>query len=465
MAEKQKTLKTPVSVKGTGLHTGLNVTLTYNPASENHGYKFQRVDLEEKPIIRAVVENVVDTSRGTTIEENGVRISTIEHALSALYGLGIDNALIEIDAPETPIMDGSAKLFVEAIQKTGITEQKENKKYYVVKEKMVYNNEIDGVELIAFPDDHFSLNVLIDYDSQELKNQFATLNSLDKFEKEIAPCRTFVFLRELEALLNNNLIKGGDLDNAIVIVDKKVSQKELDRLADLFNKPKVKVKPEGVLNNLDLFFNNEPARHKLLDMIGDLSLIGRPIIGRIIATRPGHHANTEFAKKLKQSFMSTEAKDEIPEYDPSKEPVLNINQIKNLLPHRNPFLFVDKIIEMNEDSIVGIKNVTMNENFFTGHFPNEPIMPGVLQIEALAQVGGVLVLSSVDEPEKHSTYFLKIDKVKFKKKVVPGDTLILKMELINPFRRGIALMKAQAFVGDYLVTEAELMAQVIKDKE
>ncbi len=465
MAEKQRTLKNPVSVKGTGLHTGLNVTLTYKPAPENHGYKFQRVDLEEKPIIRAVVENVVDTSRGTTIEENGVRISTIEHALSALYGLGIDNALIEIDAPETPIMDGSAKLFVEAIQKTGITEQKENKKYYVVKEKMVYNNEIDGVELIAFPDDHFSLNVLIDYDSQELKNQFATLNSLDKFEKEIAPCRTFVFLRELEALLNNNLIKGGDLDNAIVIVDKKVSQKELDRLADLFNKPKVKVKPEGVLNNLDLFFNNEPARHKLLDMIGDLSLIGRPIIGRIIATRPGHHANTEFAKKLKQSFMSTEAKDEIPEYDPSKEPVLNINQIKNLLPHRNPFLFVDKIIEMNEDSIVGIKNVTMNENFFTGHFPNEPIMPGVLQIEALAQVGGVLVLSSVDEPEKHSTYFLKIDKVKFKKKVVPGDTLILKMELINPFRRGIALMKAQAFVGDYLVTEAELMAQVIKDKE
>lgn len=464
MAEKQITLKKPVTVKGKGLHTGLNVTLTFKPAPENHGYKLQRIDLEDKPIIKAIVENVVDTSRGTTVEENGVRVSTIEHALAALYGLGVDNALLEIDAPETPIMDGSARMFVDAIKEAGFEEQKENKKYYVVKEKMVYNNEVDGVELMAFPDDHFSLNVLIDYDSQELKNQFATLNSLNLFEKEIAPCRTFVFLRELEALLNANLIKGGDLDNAIVIVDKKVSQEELDRLADLFNQPKVKVKPEGVLNNLELFFSNEPARHKLLDMVGDLSLIGRPIIGRVIATRPGHHANTEFAKKLKQSLKSAQGKEEIPEYDPSKEPVLNINQIKNLLPHRNPFLFVDKIIEMDEDSIVGIKNVTMNENFFVGHFPEEPIMPGVIQVEALAQVGGVLILSKVDEPEKYSTYFLKIDKVKFKRKVVPGDTLILKLELINPFRRGIALMKAQAFVGDYLVTEAELMAQVVKDK-
>lgn len=464
MAEKQKTLKNPVTIEGKGLHTGLNVKLTFKPAPENHGYKFQRIDLDEKPVIRAIVENVVDTSRGTTIEEKGVKISTIEHALAALYGLGVDNALIEIDAPETPIMDGSARLFVEAIKNTGIVEQQENKKYYVVKEKMVYNNEVDGVELIAFPDDHFSLNVLIDYDSQELKNQFATLNNIDQFEKEIAPCRTFVFLRELEALLNANLIKGGDLENAIVIVDKKVSQEELDRLADVFNQPKVKVKPEGVLNNLDLFFSNEPARHKLLDMIGDLSLIGRPIKGRIIATRPGHHANTEFAKKLKQSLKSAQRTEEIPEYDPSKEPVLNINQIKQLLPHRNPFLLIDKIIEINGDSIVGIKNVTMNEPFFAGHFPDEPIMPGVLQIEALAQLGGVLVLSAVDEPEKHSTYFLKIDNVKFKRKVVPGDTLILKSVLINPVRRGIAYMKGQVFVGDHLVTEAELMARIVKDK-
>jgi UDP-3-O-[3-hydroxymyristoyl] N-acetylglucosamine deacetylase/3-hydroxyacyl-[acyl-carrier-protein] dehydratase len=465
MAEKQTTIKESVSVSGKGLHTGLNVTLTFKPAPVNHGYKFQRVDLENKPVVKAIVENVTDTSRGTTIEENGVRISTVEHALSAVYALGIDNVLIEIDAPETPIMDGSAKFFVDAIKKAGIEEQSENRKYYVVKEKLVYNNEIDGVELIAFPDDHFSLNVLIDYDSQELKNQFATLNSLDKFEEEIAPCRTFVFLRELEALLKNNLIKGGDLENAIVIVDRKISQSELDRLAELFNQPKVKVKPEGVLNNLELHFSNEPARHKLLDMVGDLSLIGRPIKGRVIATRPGHHANTEFAKKLKHFFKSDQHKDEIPAYNPSKEPVLNINQIKAILPHRPPFLLVDKIIDMNDESIVGLKNVSMNEGFFVGHFPNEPIMPGVLQIEAMAQVGGVLVLSSVPDPEKYSTYFLKIDNVRFKKKVVPGDTLLLKLELINPVRRGIAHMKAQAFVGDSLVTEAELMAQIVKDKD
>ncbi|NOZ46265.1 MAG: bifunctional UDP-3-O-[3-hydroxymyristoyl] N-acetylglucosamine deacetylase/3-hydroxyacyl-ACP dehydratase [Chlorobi bacterium] len=464
MVEKQKTLKNPISVNGKGLHTGIDVTLTFKPAPENHGYKFQRIDLKEKPIIRAIVENVVDTSRGTTVEEHGARISTVEHALSALYGLGIDNALLEINGPEVPIMDGSAKLFVEAILKAGIAEQKENKKYYVVKEKMVYTNEIDGVELIAFPDDHFSLNVLIDYDSHELKNQFATLNTIKNFEHDIAPCRTFVFLRELEALLKNNLIKGGDLNNAIVIVDRKVSQKELDRLADLFQKPKVKVKPEGVLNNLDLFFSNEPARHKLLDMIGDLSLIGRPIIGRVIATRPGHHANTEFAKKLKLSIKNNHDKNLVPVYDPSKEPALNIKQIEKILPHRNPFLLVDKIIEIGDDYIIGLKNVTMNEGFFVGHFPNDPIMPGVLQVEAMAQTGGVLVLSTVPDPENYSTYFLKIDNVRFKRKVVPGDTLLFRLELMSPIRRGIAQMKAQAFVGNNLVTEAELMAQVVKDK-
>ena len=438
--------------------------MTFHPAPDSHGYVFKRTDLPGKPVINALAEYVVDTSRGTTIEENGVRVSTIEHVLASFAGMGVDNVLVEIDGPETPILDGSSREYVEAIDKTGTVDQATDRKFFVLKEKVEYYDEESGIHIIAYPDKVQSINVLIDYNSKVLGNQYASLEDFHNFKDEIAPCRTFVFLHELEFLVKNNLIKGGDVDNAIVIVDRKMEQEELDRLADLFNKPKVKVQPEGILNNVDLRFPNEPARHKLLDLIGDLALVGRWFRAKIIATRPGHQSNNEFARALRQVMKKAALQKKIPVYNPNVPPLFDINEVKRRLPHRYPFLLVDKVIHMDEKSVVGIKNVTLNEPFFTGHFPEEPIMPGVLQIEAAAQVGGMLVLGTVSDPENYSTYFLKVDKVKFKNKVVPGDTLILKMDLLEPIRRGIALMFAEIFVGNQLVMEGELMAQIVKNK-
>jgi UDP-3-O-[3-hydroxymyristoyl] N-acetylglucosamine deacetylase/3-hydroxyacyl-[acyl-carrier-protein] dehydratase len=465
MADKQTTIANAVKLKGQGLHTGYEVEIHFKPAPENHGYKFQRVDLKEKPIIKAIVDNVVDTSRGTTIEENGIKIHTIEHVMAALKGMKIDNVLIELNGPETPIMDGSSRVYVEEFAKVGIEEQDEDRNYFEIKEKTVFRDEDNQIELIAYPDEQLSINVLIDYNSKVLGHQYASYAQDMDFKKEVAPSRTFVFFHELEFLLRNNLIKGGDLENAIVIMENKVPQEELDRIADLFNKPRVKVKPEGVLNNVDLNYTNEPARHKLLDMIGDLALIGQPIKGRIIAKKPGHHANTQLAKKILKDIRKEASKDYIPSFDPNETPLLNINQIKRFLPHRPPFLLVDKILEMNHSSIVGLKNVTMNEGFFVGHFPNEPIMPGVLQVEAMAQVGGILVLNTVPDPENYVTYFLKIDKVRFKRKVVPGDTVLFRLTLKSPIRRGIVTMSGQAFVGDNIVMEGEMTAQITKNQE
>jgi len=465
MTDKQKTIKKTARLVGKGLHSGVDVEISFHPAPANQGFKFIRTDLPDKPVIHVLAENVVDTSRGTTLEENGVKVATVEHVLASFTGLGIDNALIEIKGPEAPIMGGSSAKFVEAILEAGITELEEEKNYYRITEKIVFSDEENGVDLMIYPDDHLSINVLIDYNSKVLGNQYAILNHLSEFKDEIAPCRTFVFFDELEPLAKKGLIRGGDLDNAIVIMDRVVDQSEVDRIADLFNKPHIKVNSEGVLNNIDLRFPNEPARHKLLDIMGDLALAGQPVIGKIVATRPGHHANTELAKKVRQSIRKSASKKNIPVYDPNVAPILDINQIKKILPHRYPFLLVDKIIYLDDHSIVGMKNLTFNEEFFQGHFPDEPIMPGVLQIEAMVQVGGVLVLSRVEEPKKYSTYFLKIDKVKFKRKVIPGDTLVFKMEMTEPIRRGIVTMFAQAFVGNNLVVEGEFMAQVVKNKE
>jgi UDP-3-O-[3-hydroxymyristoyl] N-acetylglucosamine deacetylase/3-hydroxyacyl-[acyl-carrier-protein] dehydratase len=464
MSEKQKTIKKAVSLTGKGLHTGIDVKITLKPAPENHGFIFKRVDLPEQPTIRAVAENVTDTARGTTLEENGATVATIEHVLAACTGMGIDNIVIEINASEAPILDGSSQKYVEAIAGAGIEDQNADKNYFTPSEKVEYYDEEKGIHIIAYPDEQLSMNVLIDYNSKVLGNQYATLDDLGKFKDEVAPCRTFVFLHELEYLAANNLIKGGDLDNAIVIMDRKVEQEELDRLAELFNKPKIKVKPEGVLNNIDLHFPNEPARHKLLDMIGDLSLIGMPFKGKIIAQRPGHHANTEFARILRQMAKKQKAKKDIPVYDPNTAPIDDIISIQKTLPHRNPFLLVDKIIYRDEKKVVGVKNITMNEPFFVGHFPGEPVMPGVLQIEAMAQVGGLLVLNSVPDPENYLTFFLRVDKVRFKRKVVPGDTLIMRLSLLEPMRRGIAIMYGEGYVGENLVIEGELMAQIVKVK-
>ena len=465
MLVKQRTLQKPVSIRGKGLHTGIEVELTLRPASSNHGYKFKRLDLEGQPVVSAIADYVTDTSRGTTLEVNGVKVCTIEHVLAALWGMGVDNALIEVNGVEMPIMDGSSKFFVEMIKEAGIIELDAVRKYFEVKERIVYADKSRGVEIAIYPDDHFSIDVMIDYNSRTLGHQYAMLTSMDDFEKEIAPCRTFVFLHELETLLKHNLIKGGALDNAIVIVDKPVGQSELDRLAGLFNMPKIQVKPEGILNNLELHFSNEPARHKLLDLIGDFALIGKQIKGRIVATRPGHAANSQMARILRQIIKKEMAKGLIPKYDPNIAPVINIEQIKNILPHRSPFLLVDKIISITETTIIGVKNVTMNEPFFVGHFPSQSVMPGVLIVEAMAQVGGLLVLGTVPDPQNYLTFFLKIDKAKFRKMVVPGDTLVIRMELVGAIRRGIAIMVAHAYVGETLVTEAELTAQIVKVKE
>lgn len=464
MANNQKTIKENISLTGKGLHSGVDVKITFKPAPANYGFKFIRTDLEGNPTVQAIAENVVDTSRGTTLEENGVKVATIEHVLAAFVGLEIDNANIEIEGPEAPIMGGSSKMFVDAILKAGITELKKERNFLKIKEKITFSDEENGVDVMVYPDDHLSFNVLIDYNSKVLGNQYAILDHMPDFQEEISMCRTFVFFHELEFLAKQGLIKGGDIDNAIVIMDRVVDQSEVDRVADLFQKPHIKVNSEGILNNVDLHFPNEPARHKLLDIMGDLALIGQPIIGKVVATRPGHFANTEFAKKVRQEIKRSAAKKKIPVYDPTVSPVMDINEIKRRMPHRYPFLMVDKIIQLDDNSITGIKNITFNEPFFQGHFPDEPVMPGVLQVEAMAQVGGVLVLSKVEDPENYSTYFLKVDKVKFKQKVIPGDTLIFKMEMTEPMRRGIVSMFGQAFVGNKLVMEGEMMAQVIRNK-
>ncbi|MGM9797834.1 MAG: bifunctional UDP-3-O-[3-hydroxymyristoyl] N-acetylglucosamine deacetylase/3-hydroxyacyl-ACP dehydratase [Parabacteroides sp.] len=460
--QKQKTLAASFSLKGKGLHTGLDIEITFHPAPENHGYKIKRTDLEGQPVIDALAEHVVATQRGTVLSKNGVQVSTIEHAMAALYALEIDNCLIEVNAPEFPILDGSARYFAEAIQQVGSVEQNAPRDYYIVKHKIEVKDEESGASLIILPDEKFSVNVLISFDSPVLNNQFATMNDLSEFPSELAASRTFVFVREIEMLLNNNLIKGGDLDNAIVIYDQKLPQESLDKLADMMNVPHLSLNELGYINHNPLVFDNEPARHKLLDVIGDIALIGKPIRGRIIATRPGHKINNQFARMIRKDIKQNEV--QAPVYDPNREPVMDINRIRELLPHRYPFLLVDKIIEIGGNYIVGVKNITANEPFFQGHFPQEPVMPGVLQVEAMAQTGGLLVLNSVDEPERYSTYFMKIDGVKFRRKVVPGDTLIFRLELLAPIRRGISTMKGYVFVGDTLVSEAEFMAQIVKNK-
>lgn len=457
----QKTIKKAVTVKGPGLHTGREVNLTFRPAPVNHGFVFKRSDLDGAPEIPADVKYVTDTSRGTTLEHNGASVQTIEHVLSALVGLEIDNAFVEMDGPESPIMDGSARFFVEALLEAGIEEQNAEKDYFEIESVLSYADPENKIEIIAVPSKDFKVSVMIDFESNVLTSQNANLNKISDYQSQIAPCRTFVFLHELEFLLKNNLVKGGDLNNAIVFVNKAVSQDELDRLAGLFNKPTVAVKSEGILNNLDLHFPNEPARHKLLDVIGDLALAGKPIKGHIIATRPGHKANVEFAKLIRKEIEKS-AQEKIPVYDLNKPPLFDIQGIMRFLPHRPPFLFVDKILEMSKEHVVGIKNVTMNETFFVGHFPDEPVMPGVIQIEAMAQTGGILVMNSVPDPENYLTFFLKIDGVKFRSKVVPGDTLLFKLDLIAPIRRGLCHMRGLAYVGNKIVMEAEMLAQIVK---
>ena len=460
--QKQNTLAASFSLQGKGLHSGLNIEVSFNPAPENHGYKIKRVDLPEQPVIDAVAENVINTQRGTVIGRKDIQISTIEHAMAALYAMGVDNCLIEVNAPEFPILDGSARHYVEEIQKVGLQEQNAARDYYIVKHKVEVKDEETGASIMLLPDDHFCVNTLISFNSPVLNNQFATMNDVKDFPTEIAASRTFVFVRELEMLLQNNLIKGGDLDNAIVIYDQKVSQEALDKLADMMNVPHQNIQELGYINNEPLVFDKEPARHKLLDVIGDIALIGKPIKGRVIATRPGHSINNKLARIIRKQIKLNDV--QAPIYDPNAEPVMDINRIRELLPHRYPFLLVDKIIELGKNYIVGVKNITTNEPFFQGHFPQEPVMPGVLQVEAMAQTGGLLVLNTVDEPERYSTYFMKIDGVKFRQKVVPGDTLILRLELLAPIRRGISTMKGYVFVGDKLVSEAEFMAQIIKNK-
>lgn len=459
---KQRTLKEPFKVHGKGLHTGLVIDAEFCPATENHGYKFKRMDLEGEPEIDALAEYVTATNRGTVISRGDLKVSTIEHALAALYAAGIDNCLIKVNAPELPILDGSAKEYCEKILSTGVVEQDAEKDYYVVKQKIEVRDDTTGSSIVVLPDDDFSIDTMVAFDSPVLTNQFASLDRLDDFSREIGASRTFVFVREIEPLVKGNLIKGGDLDNAIVIYDKPMEQSDLDRLADLMNVPHKNVHEFGYINDTPLTSENEPARHKLLDVLGDLALIGRPLKGRIIATRPGHSINTTFAKKIRREIKHQEV--QAPIYNPNKEPLMDNNRIRELLPHRYPFLLVDKIIEKGTNYIVGVKNITANEPFFVGHFPQEPVLPGVLQVEAMAQTGGLLVLSGLDEPERYSTYFMKIDNVKFRQKVVPGDTLLFHVSYMTELRRGCAMMKGYAFVGEKIVTECEFMAQIIKNK-
>lgn len=459
---KQVTLKDSFTVKGKGLHTGLDIEATFCPAPENHGYKFQRVDLEGEPIIDALAENVVATSRGTVIGRGDAKVSTIEHAMAALYAAGIDNVLVKINAPEVPILDGSAKEYCERIAEVGVIEQNADKNFYVVKQKIEVRDDTTGSSIVVLPDDDFTIDTMIAFDSPVLSNQYATLDSLGDFPKEIGNSRTFVFVREIEPLVKGNLIKGGDLDNAIVIYDSPLPQEELDRLADLMHVPHKRVSEYGYVNEKPLTTENEPARHKLMDVLGDMALIGRPLKGKVIATRPGHTLNAAFAKQIRCEIKRQDI--QAPAYNPNAEPLLDVNAIREHLPHRYPFLLVDKIIEKGQNYIVGMKNVTANEPFFQGHFPQEPVMPGVLQVEAMAQTGGLLVLGAVDEPERYSTYFMKIDNVKFRQKVVPGDTLIFHVSFMTPLRRGCAIMKGYAFVGEKVVCECEFMAQIVKNK-
>ncbi|MCK9159215.1 MAG: bifunctional UDP-3-O-[3-hydroxymyristoyl] N-acetylglucosamine deacetylase/3-hydroxyacyl-ACP dehydratase [Bacteroidaceae bacterium] len=459
---KQKTLKDSFSLSGKGLHTGLDLTVTFNPAPENHGYKIQRVDLEDKPIIDVIADNVTGTQRGTSLTSKSIKVSTIEHGMAALYASGIDNCLIQVTGPEFPILDGSAKYYMDKIEEIGTVEQNAVKDIFIIKSKIEIRDEKTGSSIIVLPDDNFSLNVLISYDSEILSNQFATLENMNNFKDEVAASRTFVFVREIEPLLHAGLIKGGDLDNAIVIYEEKMNQDSFDKLADIMNVPRMNSSNLGYINHKPLVWPNECARHKLLDIIGDLALIGKPIQGRIIATRPGHTINNQFARKIRHEIRQHEV--QAPIYNCNHEPIMDVNRIRQLLPHRYPMQFVDKIIEIGASYIIGVKNITANEPFFQGHFPQEPVMPGVLQVEAMAQVGGLLVLNSINEPERYSTYFMKIDGVKFRRKVIPGDTLIFRVEMLTPIRHGISTMKGYAFVGEALVCEAEFMAQIVKNK-
>lgn len=462
---RQRTIKSDISVSGVGLHTGAKVTLTFKPAPENHGYKFKRVDLPGEPIIDADVDNVTDTSRSTTLSQNGASVSTTEHVLASLVGCDVDNVMIELDGIEVPILDGSSIEFVKALESVGFVEQDADREYYHIPHNIHYSEDDRKVEMVAMPLDDYRFTCMVDYNSPVLGSQHATISSIGEFNDEIASCRTFVFLHELKMLLKHNLIKGGDINNAIVIVDHEIEESELKELAAAFNRDEIKVAREGILNNIELRYQNEPARHKLLDMIGDLALIGTPIKGHIMAARPGHAANVAFAKKIKAAIKKEKKKKTQHVYDPQAKPLYDITKIMEILPHRQPFLFIDKILELTKTHVVGVKNVTMNEEFFKGHFPGAPVLPGVVQIEAMAQTGGILVLSTVEDPENYLTYFLKIDKVRFRAQVLPGDTIVFRCDLMEPIRRGIAQMKGIGMVGETVVVEAEMMAQISKVRE